>query len=583
MFIVKESDRSSFLAVLEGKNNRYDEMWKCPTDKLQAANYHTRLAFCDVHSTREAFIYAASLLMTGEEGDKDRACEVLRHVCALQDKDPASKTYGIWSWYMEEPLDKMAPPDWNWADFCGKEILQVMLHHKERIPHDLYLELEDSLCHACGSIFRRNVNWDYTNIAIMGAYVTIIGGQVLNWPWMHQYGKRRFKRFVEATRDNGTFAEYNSATYTVVAIEDLTRLRTDAKDPEIVEMADEMLDMAWRTVAEHFHAPTKQWCGPNARSYTWLIGKSTLSFLEHCLHHKVKLAGEDFAYSTGWAYLELDCPEKYRYAFEKCIPHETVQTFTTGPDINSPKNSTATLYMEQAYAMSSWNVSSTWNQRRNLLSFWGGSHPRYINATILHDLYDFSSGMYVTAQKGGHAVTIASLVSDGGDTHCNLDMIQNETIRAHDLRIRLELGGEYEEEWKINGDLATLRDGGLNIQVKLLGASFDGEERHLVKTTTEEDAAVILTKSDLHRRIPDGERRSYLDVVFYSGEEREIHLNELRDAYAAFTISMDGYETNDTGVNTEGEQVTASFGELYVSATKRPVKRENWQYTTKVK
>ena len=97
MFTVKDQDRKLFLAALEKQNSRYNEEWKCPTDRLGAANYHTQLAFCDVHSTREAFNYAASLMMTGEEADRIRACDVLWHACALQDKNPANKTYGIWS------------------------------------------------------------------------------------------------------------------------------------------------------------------------------------------------------------------------------------------------------------------------------------------------------------------------------------------------------------------------------------------------------------------------------------------------------------------------------------------------------
>ena len=581
MFTVKDQDRKLFLAALEKQNSRYNEEWKCPTDRLGAANYHTQLAFCDVHSTREAFNYAASLMMTGEEADRIRACDVLWHACALQDKNPANKTYGIWSWYMEEPLEKMAPPDWNWADFCGKAILQVMIHHADRIPHDLYLELEDTLRNACLSIFRRNVEWSYTNIAIMGAYVTILGGQILNWPWMYRYGKSRFQKFVEATRENGAFAEYNSATYTVVAIEDLTRLKDDARDPEIVALAEEMLDLAWKTVAEHFHAPTAQWCGPNARSYNWLTRKATLSFLEHCLHHNINLAGDDFEYSPDWAYLDLDCPEKYRYAFGKCIPHDTILTFTTGPDINSPKDSTATLHMEEGYAISSWNVSSTWNQRRNLLSYWGGEKTRYINATILHDLYDFSSGMYVTAQKTGHAITIASMVSDGGDTHCNLDMIQGEMIRAYDLRVRLELGGAYESEWVIDGDTATLCDGGITIRVKLLDAEFDGVKKSFSIAHPADDMGKILKHNDLHRRIPEGEQRSYLDVIFYSGEEREFKLNEIASAYAAIAVSMDDTLPEEAVCSCEGDMVKVHWGELMAATTKRPAKRAVWSYKSK--
>ena len=69
-----------------------------------------------------------------------RAEKILRTVISLQDRNPDSRTYGIWSWFAEEPLDKMSPPDWNWADFCGTQLLQVAIDHKDRLPADLPLQ-----------------------------------------------------------------------------------------------------------------------------------------------------------------------------------------------------------------------------------------------------------------------------------------------------------------------------------------------------------------------------------------------------------------------------------------------------------
>lgn len=134
MFTVSEKNRDYFLRTLAESNALYSDVWKCPTRYLKKANYHTQLYCCEVHSTREAFTYANALLATGDDADLARAVEVLDHVARLQDKDPANATFGIWSWYMEEPLEQMAPPDWNWADFCGQEIVNVLTYHAERIP-----------------------------------------------------------------------------------------------------------------------------------------------------------------------------------------------------------------------------------------------------------------------------------------------------------------------------------------------------------------------------------------------------------------------------------------------------------------
>lgn len=587
MFTVREEDRAAFMQTLEAQNARYSEEWKCPTGYLAKANYHTNLACQNVHSTREAFSYAVALLATGEEKDLKRAEEVLWHVAALQDKDPSNATYGIWSWYMEEPLDKMSPPDWNWADFCGKEICQVLQFHADRISHNLYLYLEDTLRNCALSIYRRNMHSGYTNISIMGSYVTLHASQLLAWPWLFTYARNRFKKFVEYTRYNcNTFAEYNSATYTTVAIEDLTRIYDNIKDEEIHRMAEEMLDVAWRTVSEHFHAPTKQWCGPNARSYSWLATKNALSFIEQGLQHSVRLTdnyvGPDFmhvnanevksesnfVYDTAWAYINLNCPKKYRSAFTEAVPHDVNLSFTAGPDIHAPKDLVAVFHMEEDYTLSSWHVTSTWNQRRNLLGYWGGSRPRFLNATILHNLYDFSSGMFVTTQKDGHALTVASLMNDGGDTHCNLDMIKNETINAYDLRMRLEVGGCVESDWIIKGDTATITDGGRTITVKLLGGGYDGQTLSFSQTDNDAEDKILNSKADLHRRFVGNETRKYLDIVLYSGEEKDIKLSALKACFCALYVSMDDVSCGSASVSVEDGKANVSVraGEHTLSA-----------------
>lgn len=583
MLTVKERDRERFEKALSELNARYDEDWKGPSIELGSARYHTTLSYTTVHPTRDAFGYAAALLASGREADRQRAAEVLDNVVRLQDQEPSNATFGIWSWYMEEPLSKMSPPDWNWANFCGKEILQVLHHHAERLPGELVERLRMALRCACLSIFRRNMGCYYTNICIMGAYVTLAAGQYMNWPDMFAYGKSIFHKFYDTTRANSnTFAEYNSSTYTVVAIEDLTRIYNEITDPEVHAWAEAMLDVGWGTAAQYFHAPTRQWCGPNSRSYQWLATNRTLSFLQLGLEDEIRLVDEaDFDYDLGWAYIELKCPEKYRAAFRRCEPHDISLTFYTADGGLDSCREQATARLCEAYALGSWRNAITWNQRRNLLGYWGGARTRFLGATVLHDLYDFSSGVLAVAQRGGDALATMSLHTDGGDTHCNLDMVKRATIRAYDLRLRFEFGGALDNPPRVTDDEAILDDGGVSIRLKLLGASFDGAPLKFELTDSAADAALQDAHGTLHRRFDTAlEKRYNVDVVLYSGPEREIRLDALRDAYAAVCLSMEGRLP-------EAAQLSAADGVLSARATlggvefaidspATPVKRADW-------
>ena len=52
--------------------------------------------------------------------------------------------------------------------------------------------------------------------------------------------------------------------------------------------------------------------------------------------------------------------------------------------------------------------------------------------------------------------------------------------------------------------------------------------------------------------------RSYLDVVWYEGEEKEINLSKLKDAFAVLYVSMDGVLPRALDARVENGMVYAS-------------------------
>ena len=61
----------------------------------------------------------------------------------------------------------------------------------------------DSILHAARSIVRRNVGPGYTNIALMGTYVTLVAGERFATPDLADYGQQRLRRFHDYTRRKG--------------------------------------------------------------------------------------------------------------------------------------------------------------------------------------------------------------------------------------------------------------------------------------------------------------------------------------------------------------------------------------------
>jgi len=212
-FFPSEARRQAFLRALEQQDKNYDPNERMLRAPFSSPGYHTTLRGGTVHRPRETLECAVALLDSGAPERLKHAEAILRRVIALQDQDPNSRTYGIWPWFLEEALNHMSPPDWNRADFCGTQLLQVTLDHLDRLPADLRQQVKDSILHAARSIVRRNVGPGYTNIALMGTYVTLVAGERFGVPDLLDYGKQRLRRFHDYTKEKGSFSEYNSPGY----------------------------------------------------------------------------------------------------------------------------------------------------------------------------------------------------------------------------------------------------------------------------------------------------------------------------------------------------------------------------------
>jgi len=498
---------------------RYDPAEQMIRRPFSSPGYHTALKGGDVHPTRDSLNYAVALLDTGEPGFLARAEAILRRVIALQDQNPESKTYGIWSWFLEEPLDKMSPPDWNWADFCGVQLLQVALNHRHRLSPELAEQVDTAIKHAASSIRRRNVGPGYTNIAIMGAYVTLVAAELYHLEDLRDYALKRLGTFHSHTMKSGAFSEYNSPTYTVVALKELARLRQHVRDTGARRLVEEIYGLAWEEIAQHFHAPTRQWAGPHSRAYRTLLPYDTLALIQRSTEGRVQFSTGEPPPTLDEHRLPTPCPRDYEVFFTRLDePRELVKKFVT-----SDRPVIGTTWLHPQFALGSVNRGDLWNQRRALLAYWGtADKPGYLHLRFLHDGYDFAAAQFFSVQRGGDVLAGVNFATDGGDTHPSLDRIKNNRIRAKDLRLRFEFGGAAGKNQPMAPatltQAAKLRFGKLDLALSVPFATFDSAEGRW-------EAGL------------DGQKQiTWLDVVLHSGAEKEINLADVQQAAIGLSI-----------------------------------------------
>lgn len=529
------------IRAIEAQEASYNPEMLAITQPFSSPGYHTTLTaeFGDVHKTRTAAYYGLALLDSGLEKYRERAYAVLERLVEAQDTNPEHKTFGIWPWFYEEPLEMMSPPDWNWADFIGKPLILALMRHSDALPIGLRNKMEQAVRYACQAIIRRNVGPHYTNIAIMGAFVTIVAGEWLGDKDVESYGLARLQRFYDYTMECGTFQEFNSPTYTTIAIEELSYVRTAAKSELAKELAERLLDHAWAMVAERFHPRTRQWAGPHTRAYSELLTDQVVSILQYGLNGRVTwLEESQFRYQTLWYGNDMRCPDHYVDHFVKPRTATLVQALLQE---YSEKKRFAVTHLTEAYTLGTMSHGDLWNQRRSLMAYVDTNEgPVYIRLRALHDGYDYTGALLTAAQWENRTLFGVCFATNGGDRHPYLDPIQDGMIQASDLRLRFELGGAVDAvaaRWEATATSESMccntSIGSIPLHIEVTAAAFADET---IRYEVKREQGVV-----------------QVDVILYQGEAKSIALAELGSAIVAGQLALGATPLNTVTMLGEDE------------------------------
>ncbi|MEK7405811.1 MAG: hypothetical protein AAB225_11940 [Acidobacteriota bacterium] len=530
-----EWDRALILAAVEQQDPSFDPRESMLMRRVGGEyHYHTGVRREVVHPTRDSLAYALLLL---EAGRAERALKIIERMAALQETDPGSKWYGLWGYYLEEPAPKMSPADWNWADFNGALLLLIEARHRKQLPEPLRRGVLEAIRHAAYSVRRRNVTMTYTNIAVQGTFVTLAAAELLGDKDLEQYALDRLHRFARAVDETGSFAEYNSPTYTQVTITNLTRMRMVVRNRAALELVERIHERAWLHLGRHWHPPTRQLAGPMSRCYStdigsplWLQkalgGRLAFATLEEIREKRAPSAGE-----TGM--LDYRCPAQLAPLFLKlAAPRQHRELFLPAQPPMRPVQGTTLL--ERHFSLGSANRGDLWIQRRPLLAYWGGlARPaRYLQLRFMKDDYDFASALFFSAQERNFVLGLVNFRSPGGDKHGNLDPIQNAEFMASRLRLVFELAGAPAEagiladgkpasgELPLTAGVTVALGGGTKLWVRPRTAVF-GERT--ARWSVEREGTRLLLSLDLLR----------------SQKQVLVRWADVKTAYAAFTLAME--------------------------------------------
>ncbi len=430
-----------------------------------------------VHPTCGSLDHALKLLRDADCGLHDRAAQIIEAVMSLQDVDPLSATYGTWPHYLEEPLEQMRPADLNWADFCGARLAEILVCHHQKLPGSLVPDLRVALGHASWSIFRRNVGPGYTNIAFMGATVTLAAGEVLDDPRLLDYGRRRLNRLRRHAERAGGFSEYNSPTYTLVALDECDRILALVVDPAARGDAEFLRRMLWTMIAEHYHPGTCQWAGPHSRAYGDHLFAAAAAHLSAMTGVAIRPHPRVGAGVAKPSPLARPCPDELLERFRR-LPESTFEIrrrFIRRDD--DAESVYGTTWFAPEACLGSVTYASLRDQRRPLLGYWHTADDPAVclRLRFLHDGYDFSSALVRCRQSGPRVLAGFNMLTNLGDRAHQHDPPRSPGVfAAEDFRVRLQIQGVGATARRIDAQMFELSAGDWRAVIHAPPGNFAG-------------------------------------------------------------------------------------------------------------
>ncbi|MDR1479257.1 MAG: hypothetical protein LBJ00_09975 [Planctomycetaceae bacterium] len=489
-----------------------------------------------VHPTRAAMDRAMLLLASPKREHHVEGNKVLERVLELQDCDPNSKTFGIWSWYAEESLSEMATVDYNWADFQGAVLVIILHDFAHRLEADVRARAERSLEYCCRAIIKRNVGAAYTNIAITGATVTAAAGEILGNEKFLEFGRLRILRSLNHFRDSGAFNEYNSPAYSPVVIEELERMLYVVSDIECRNAAKELLSGAWSMLAIRYHPMTGELAGPHSRSYADRLSVKVRSMILARLGDW----GNDYKLTQSAAELSVLVPKRQiderlrKYFLE--IPSKPREVKNLFIKSRPAFNVIGTTWMDTTSTIGTASYHTFWEQSRGLIAYWtidednknndnitsnkrnnNLSAKKSTNKTVAvfrlrfkRNGNDFASAWGRHYQKDNKILSALGLLVDQGSMHPSMDRSVGGVFRAESFEVEYHLDGFGSRVKRLSEFCYEFSAGSVRVIVHTTPESkFDGEP--------------------IHWRTSSNVTSATLTGVCYSGVEREFVFSQLRD------------------------------------------------------
>ena len=225
------------------------------------------------YMVRESSWYALGLLMRDQQGDRERAAEILDTVLKEQYTKPGVRWFGTYKRTPEEPDPTHKSIIWrgydpNWRHFIGTTFAIILIEFPERVSPELRDRMYKAIDLAIeGEMQEGRLVPSYTNIALMYGFLWDFAAvHDHNAAWLQQsaaWNEQVYKLY----KQYDAFYEYNSPTYCGVDLYGLALCRDYGSSERMRAIGSEMEAGLWRDLMKYYQPHLRNISGPYDRSY----------------------------------------------------------------------------------------------------------------------------------------------------------------------------------------------------------------------------------------------------------------------------------------------------------------------------
>ena len=557
-------DRETMREYLKCCEKNYDDKEKMimQTTKNEYNPAHSKYKSSVAHTVHNTLRYASALL--DYKGKYSRKVdEILKKIISLQEGRPSKKYYGLWSIFLEEPIEDMISPDQNFAVFNLIELLEIYNKHKDIIPSDTLNLIKSSCFAATIFIVNRNTTLRYSHIVCEECYACVFCGEIFSRLEFVNYGMQKLENFLNYTLFNGDFYEFNSPVYSLIMAKYFKKILENVKNTRVLDAAQKLNKILWKSLAGHYHFQTGLLAGPFSRlhnDFTTGMEKIILGGNDKKIYNISPFRKSEYITTD-----DINCPPQFYPFFtgEKHIEYSQRLIFQGNTYPNFAYSYTSTTYQQPKYTIGSFNKSEFWSERRPLIGYFGTKESPYCaKLTCLIDGTDFTSSFIFCTQVKNSLIGSVVFSVNHGITHMNDGKMPNKKISTRDLRIRFTVIGNID---KLNSRHTS----------KKLSVAFED--------------LIIRFKYNFYKfdifspyiEFKEYEDRICYDLVLYSGKKKTFDLGSSECSVCQFSLL---FSDDDTKIPTVSNKLSnglllssQKYGDFEMKL-KTVVKPQDWVY-----